>query len=268
MRLALAAIAAVALCGAAAAQEAAKSPAKPAGPFARAAADVRGKTQGAASPQGESWDAIKKLPDWGGIWQGSISGPRTAQEPPSLTPEYAAKLAAFKESKTRGENTQNEHANCMPFAFPSSMSIYPVEFLFTPGKVTVAIETDSQMRRIFTDGRKLPDDPDLSFQGYSVGHWEGDTLVVKTNGLVPSPMMQIMEGVDHSDKLSIDERIRLVGPDSLEVVWTYNDPVVLTKPWTQRRVFQRHRDWDLQEYNCSQNNHDAADEKGRPSMHF
>ena len=264
--LALCMAACAALAGPALAQDA--SAAKAPGPFARAATDVRGKPDGWPSPQGESWDAIKQLPDWGGIWQGSISGPRVASEPPSLTPEYAARLAAFRESKTRGENLQSEHANCMPFAFPSSMQIYPIEFLFTPGKVTVAIETDSQMRRIFTDGRKLPDDPDLSFQGYSVGHWEGDTLVVKTNGLVPSPMMQIMEGVDHSDRLTVDERIRLVGPDTLEIQWTYVDPVVLTKPWVQTRLFQRHRDWDLQEYNCSQNNHDAADEKGRPSMHF
>ena len=239
------------------------------GPFPRAASDVRGKAAGASGPQGESWESIKQLPDWGGVWQGSIGGGRRQRpDPPDLTPEYAAKLAAYNDAKKRGENLQTAHANCMPFAFPSSMGIYPFEFLFTPGKVTVAIETDSQMRRIFTDGRKLPDDPDASFQGYSVGHWEGDTLVVKTRGLVPSPQMEIMEGVGHSDKLVIDESIRLVGPDSLEIKWTYNDPIVLAKPWTQTRVFQRHRDWDIQEYNCSQNNHDSADDKGRPSMHF
>jgi hypothetical protein len=239
------------------------------GPFARAASDVRGKTGGASGPQGESLDSIKQLPDWGGLWQGKMGGARgSAPEPPQFTPPYAARLKAFNDAKTRGENVQSAHANCMPFAFPSSMGIYPFEFLMTPGKVTVAIETDSQMRRIFTDGRKLPDDPDLSFQGYSVGHWEGDTLVVKTRGLVPSPQMEIMEGVGHSDKLVIDETIRLVGPDALEIKWTYDDPVVLAKPWTQTRVFYRHRDWDLEEYNCAQNNHDAADDKGRPSMHF
>ena len=238
------------------------------GTIPRAAADVRGKDPKWPGPQGESWDSIKQLPDWGGIWQGSIAGPRVQSEPPALTPKYADALAAYKAAQKSGENTQTEHANCMPFAFPSSMGIYPMEFLFTPGKVTVAIETDSQMRRIFTDGRPLPDDPDLSFQGYSVGHWEGDTLVVRTRGLVPPPQMTIMEGVGHSDKLVIDETLRLTGPDTLEAKWTYTDPEVLTKPWVQTRIYQRHRDWDLQEYNCTQNNHDAADDKGRPSMHF
>ncbi len=259
MKLAMAAAAAVAMwAGWAAAQ-----PAAPVMP--RAASDVRAKSPDYPSPQGESLDAIKQLPDWGGIWQGSMASFRPPA-PPELTPEAAARLKAFNASKANGENLQDGHANCMPFAYPSSMGIYPIEFLFTPGKVTMAIETDSQMRRIFTDGRKLPADPDETFQGYSVGHWEGDTLVDDTVGLVPAPQMEIMQGVGHSDKLKIHERIHLVGPDSLELSWTYEDPAVLAKPWTVTRVYQRHRDWDLEEYNCSQNNHDAADDKGRPSM--
>ena len=59
---------------------------------------------------------------------------------------------------------------------------YPMEFLFTPGKVTIMIEAYSQWRQIFTDGRKHPEDPDLTFNGHSIGHWEGDTLVVDTVG--------------------------------------------------------------------------------------
>ena len=259
MKLCMAAAAAcLAWSGLAAAQA-------PAQDLPRAASDVRSKSAQWPSPQGESWDAIKQLPDWSGVWQGSISSFKPPP-PPQLTPAYAARMAAYNAAKARGENLQTAHANCMPFAFPSSMGIYPVEFLFTPGKVTVAIETDSQMRRIFTDGRKLPADPDLAFQGYSVGHWEGDTLVDDTTGLVPAPQMEIMDGLGHSDRLRIHERIHLVGPDSLEVSWTYDDPEVLAQPWTVTRVYQRHRDWDLEEYNCSQNNHDAADDKGRPSM--
>src|SRR5581483_11507581 len=123
---------------------------------------------------------IAKLPDWSGVWeldwQGGGGGRNAA--PPKLTPEYAARAEKYREEQKHGEHQQTDTANCVPPGMPQIMTQpYPVEFLFTPGKVTVAIEAYSQMRRIFTDGRKLPEDPDPSFQGYSVGHWEGDTLV-------------------------------------------------------------------------------------------
>ena len=236
----------------------------------RAASDVRGKPK-YPGPQGESWDSIKQLPDFGGVWSIPLpgSGSKLAR-PPAVKPEYTpaaqAKLAAFNASKVNGENSQTDHANCLPFAYPASMGLYPIELLMTPGKVTVAIETDSQMQRIFTDGRPLPDDPDLTFQGTAVGHWEGDTLVSEVVGLEAAPKMEIAAGVGHSDKLKIVQRTHLVQPDVLEIQWTYIDPEVLVKPWVVTRWYERHRDWDLQEYNCAQNNHDAADEKGRPSM--
>jgi hypothetical protein len=241
----------------------------PAGKIPRAASDVRGKYN-YPGPQGESWDAIKQLPDFGGVWSAPLPGTGGVRSPPAgqptLTPAYKAKLDAFNASKAKGENTQTENANCLPFAFPRSMQIYPIELLMTPGKVTVAIETDSQMQRIFTDGRPINEDPDLTFQGYATGHWEGDTLVSEVHGLVAAPQMEIVPGAGHSDKLRIIQRIRLAQPDVLEIQWTYIDEEALAKPWVVTRLYERHRDWDIQEYNCSQNNRDAADDKGRPSM--
>ena len=257
----------------AAAKPAAAKPAKAAaapGKFARAASDVRKKPK-YPGPQGESWDSIKLLPDFGGVWSIPLPGSgsklgRPPNEKPEYTPAAQAKLDAFNKSKANGDNTQTDHANCLPFAYPSSMGLYPIELLMTPGKVTVAIETDSQMQRIFTDGRPVPDDPDLTFQGTAVGHWEGDTLVSEVVGLEDAPKMEINPGVGHGPKLKIVQRTRLIQPDVLEIQWTYLDPDTLAKPWVVTRWFERHRDWDLQEYNCAQNNHDAADDKGRPSM--
>ncbi|MEO6340292.1 MAG: hypothetical protein ABIO39_09660 [Caulobacteraceae bacterium] len=239
--------------------------------FARAASDVRGKPK-YPGPQGESWDSIKLLPDFGGVWSIALPGSKSklGRPPPGPKPEYTpaaqAKLYAFNKSKVNGENSQTDHANCLPFAYPGSMGLYPIELLMTPGKVTVAIETDSQMQRIFTDGRPVPDDPDLTFQGTAVGHWEGDTLVSEVVGLEDAPKMEINPGVGHGPKLKIVQRAHLIQPDVLEIQWTYIDPDTLVKPWVTTRWYERHRDWDLQEYNCAQNNHDAADEKGRPSM--
>ena len=75
-----------------------------------------------------------------------------------------------------------------------------MEFLFTPGRVTILIETYSLVRRIYTDGSAMPAEPDASYQGTSVGNWEGDTLVVETTGILPetSPLSGIN---GHSDKM-------------------------------------------------------------------
>ncbi len=62
------------------------------------------------------------------------------------------------------------------------MSLIPIEFSYTPGMVTVIAEAYMQVRHIYTDGRAHPDDPDLTYNGNSIGHWEGDTLVVDSVG--------------------------------------------------------------------------------------
>ncbi|HXZ67971.1 MAG TPA: hypothetical protein VEH07_05230 [Alphaproteobacteria bacterium] len=231
--------------------------------------------------QGESWDAIKRLPDWDGVWSPTMfatrkqGGPPPAPPaPPQFTPAYAAKFAAYqkqqddrkKKGAKYGAGFVSEVANCAPYGLPESMHLpYPIEFLFTPGRVTVAIEVDSIVRRIYTDGRKLPDDPDPMYQGSSVGHWEGDTLVVDTVGINPDtdPIMGVK---GHGPDLRVNERIHLVAPDTLEITTTLADPVMLTAPYTTTSTYERHRDWTIMEYLCAQNNHDGVDAKGNPTF--
>jgi len=230
------------------------------------AAAPAGGTADAAALPGGSWESISKLPDWGGVWEPDWSFLFNAKPAePQLAPAAAAKHAAFMAAQKKGENVQHQSANCAPPGLPVSMrQPYPIEFLFTPGKVTVAIEAYSQMRRIFTDGRKLPDDPDDRFQGNSVGHWEGDTLVVDSVGF--DPQVHYVDGVDHGGQMRIQERIGLVNPDRMRIVTTITDPGVLTAPYVMTAEYKRHRDWDIQEYICQQNNRDAADAQGRPSL--
>lgn len=218
-----------------------------------------------SSPQGRTWASIAKLPDWSGVWDYDYSGGGLARPaPPNLTPEYTAKYAAYRERQKKGLEEQTSTANCVPPGMPMIMAQpYPIEFLFTPGKVTVAIEAYSQMRRIYTDGRKHPDDPDPSFGGNSIGHWEGDTLVVDSIAFIPTSL--IAPGVGHSDQMHIIERIHRLG-DVLEIQQTIEDPKVLTQPYTTVHRYKRHTDWDLQEYICSQNNRDSADEEGRAGL--
>ena len=213
-----------------------------------------------------AYAALAKLPDWEeGVWQidwSALFGAGGRPEPPALTPDAQAKLDAFNGAKKDGENVQNQNANCVPPGTPQIMQMpYPLEFVFSPGRVTIAIETDSQVRRVFTDGRKHMDDPDLTFNGDSIGHWEGNDLVVDTIGL--EPHTEIAMGVGHSDQIHIVERFHQVGPDRLDIATTITDPKILTKPWTVTRPYLRHRDWQIQEYVCEQNNHDSADQEGR-----
>jgi hypothetical protein len=141
-----------------------------------------------------------------------------------------------------------------------------MEFLLTPGLVTIVIEAYSQVRHIYTDGRPLPEDPDLKFHGTSVGHWEGDTLVVGTVGF--SPLTTIARNVPHGDHMTIHERFRLADPDTMSIETTVTDPDVLTEPYTTTRTLRRHRSWTIAEYICEENNRNFVDEKGKAGVNL
>jgi len=222
---------------------------------------------GTPAPKPDTWANIGKLPDWSGVWELTRSpGGGGPPEQPAFTPAYAAKVKAYKDAQEKGGEQDNATANCLPPGMPQIMNQpYPMEFLFTPGKITVVIEAYSQMRRIFTDGRKHPDDPDLRFNGHSIAHWEGDTLIVDSVGFVAdTPLSQ--GGMQHSDKMRIEERMRMSAPDRLEIRTTVYDPEALTKPWTSTKTLARHRDWDIAEYVCEQNNRNSVNDEGKAGI--
>jgi len=222
------------------------------------------RAQGAARSGG--WAALDELPDWGGLWEATFAqGVRNEQ--PSLTSEYEARLEAYRAAQQRGDIQDTPAANCVPNGMPGIMTQpYPIEILFSPDKVTILIEAYSQWRQIFTDGRRHPEDPDLTFNGHSIGHWEDDTLVVDSVGFTTDTALGGSFGIRHSEKMHIVERMRLVGPDTLEIVTTIDDPEALTKPWTTTRVYGRHRDWTLAEYICQQNNRNFTTEEGKAGI--
>jgi hypothetical protein len=215
--------------------------------------------------------ALGKLPDWSGLWEPLLftTGAKAAPPPPpKLTPAYAKQYAAFQQKNrtTPGLNFVTNVANCVPAGLPGSMlQPYPIEFLFTPGRVTINIETYSVVRRVYTDGRDLPTDPDPSYQGTSVGNWDGDTLVIRTTGILPetSPIMGI---IGHSAQMRVTERVHLSPEDLLQITTTVDDPSVFTEPYTFTTRYRRHRDWTMMEYVCAQNNHDSVDEHGNPGF--
>jgi hypothetical protein len=238
------------------------------------------------APTPADWAALGKLPDFTGVWEIPLGGGaarggagrgapgapgapgragrgRGGAPAPALTPEYAAKAA--EQARVAAKAEDNPSANCLPPGMPGIMSQpYPIELLMTPGQVTIVVEAYTQVRHIYTDGRPMPEDPDPSFDGTSIGHWEGDTLVVETMGFEPVP-----RGINfpYSEKMKIVERFKLSDADTLNVETTILDPLALTQPYAMgNRVFKRHRSWTIAEYVCEENNRNFVDDSGKAGI--
>jgi hypothetical protein len=219
-----------------------------------------------AHPKGH-FAALDALPDWGGVWV-LTRPPQGAPPPekPALKGQYLQDYQAWQhEVESKGGEIAHEGSYCTPPGMPGIMGIgqYPMEFLFTPGRVTTHHEAWMQWRNIYTDGRGHPDDLEASFEGDSIGHWEGGTLVVDTVGIKDSVALAM--GMKHSDKLRITERIHLAkgDPDSLVDEMTVEDPAALVKPWVHTLTYKRSREWQLLEFECAENDRNPVDKSGK-----
>jgi len=210
-------------------------------------------------PKATKYADLAKLPDLTGIWYpdwASLFGARGAQ--PQLTPAAKAKLDAYNARYKESGPPLYAQAHCLPPGMPGIMSQpYPIDISYQPGRVSLYTEAYEQTRWIYTDGRKLPDDPDPFFNGTSVGHWEGGVLIVETVGF--SPETFIAPGLEHSDKMKIVERIYLVNPQLLIDELTITDPEVLVAPYVMRIPFKPDT-VDLREYVCAENNRLTSDD--------
>jgi hypothetical protein len=173
--------------------------------------------------------------------------------------ERAAGEVAKLEAQEKAGHPKGLFVNCLPEGMPAWMLIThnALEFLFTPGRVTILGESDgNRIRRIYTDGRGHPEDADPSFHGHSIGHWEGDTLVVDTVAVVPQTYFAVSEavGLPNDGDLHVVERFHLVEPDVLADDLEIEAPHLLTKPWTTRRRYfrQRAQKYDIVEGVCQQ----------------
>ena len=133
-----------------------------------------------------------------------------------------------------------------------------MEVIATPTQINMTQEAYSQTRRIYLDRQQMAlDDAEPQFYGHSVGHWEGNVLVVNTIGVKDRVRMR---GVPHSPAMRVDERMSSTGPDTFEDRITVTDPDYLTEPWTFTYHYKRKPGYDLGEYVC-ENNQEYADPK-------
>jgi hypothetical protein len=217
--------------------------------FARAAAG--------SEPQGMTWREISRLPDfYTGVWDPVMGG-----APPPATGGASAKaspeITGPDRSGAPGSTTEVAQRRCEPHNVEDSYgSPFPIEFLFTPARVTINIEYEHVVRRVYI-GARHAEDPDPTFMGDSIGHWDHGTLVIDTIAIksIADP-----EG-EHSPHVS--ERIRLSAPDLLDIDMT------VTRGGQSKlvhRQFRRQRAWTIHEYYCEENPRDTLDANGNPAV--
>lgn len=166
--------------------------------------------------------------------------------------------AALRSQRVARENQDNPDAHCLPIGL---MQLHthpePRKIIQTPAVLLILYEANAGLRQIFLDGRPLPHrDPDPWWYGYSIGHWEQDTLVVETTGFRDDVWLDV-EGSPLTSSGQMIERFRRVNYGNMEIEVTVNDPKAYTKPWTVKVHHRIMLDTELIEFVCLENEKDA-----------
>ena len=176
-------------------------------------------------------------------------GLKPEEEP--LRPEAAEILKKRREGPLGPPNSR-----CLPGSIPHALFVFTFKMMQTPQEIVMLPEAD-RPRQIYTDGRNLPKDPLPSWMGYSVGKWDGDTLVVETNGLNEQAWL---DGFGHprSESMRITERYRRRDFGHMDLEITFDDPQYYTRPFSIKAGLLLVPDSDLLEYVCGENRKDRV----------
>jgi hypothetical protein len=174
-----------------------------------------------------------------------------------LKPEYQKVQDEHVHASEQGNPVQDLSVKCFPMGLPRiTENPLPLEIVQTPSQLTLLYVVSHNVRRIYLN-RPHPQNPGYTFLGHSVGHWEGDTLVVDTVGLYGGSFMD-MTGTPHSNQIHVVERYRkLEGGAKLQLAVTVEDPVALEHPFSYTRTYHWRPDVRREEFICEENNRDA-----------
>ncbi len=204
-----------------------------------------------------------------GVWliQGEHSTLKTVDgRLPPLNKAAAARYAAAIKARKAGNPAFDTIQTCKPHGFPRILfAAYPIQILQEPKQVTFIHEVHHMPRMVYLD-LTLPslEDMDSNWMGQSAGAWDGDTLVVQSQGFSDVTTLDAA-GLPHSSEMRVSERIRKVDADTLEDVVTINDPKTYTKAWSTRATYKRQPGLRLKEYVCTDANPEAAALSGAAS---
>lgn len=191
--------------------------------------------------------AAASTPDISGVWL--IDHYQANLFPKKDAPFTPWGEAQFKLSDT---NVNDPNLSCLPHGLPRLMFVpIPFEIFQVPGRVLTFHEAGNQVRQIYLD-RGHPKDLDPTYNGDSVGKWEGDTLVVDSIGFNDITWLDSV-GLRHSEALHVVERIRRVDHDTLRDDFTVEDPKAFTRPWTASQIYKLKPGWSIREYTCDNN---------------
>jgi hypothetical protein len=200
-------------------------------------------------------------PDLNGVWlpedQRFFMNLTTGLKPEDIPLQPWAR--ALQKQREDNVHMDDPLARCLPHGVPriNTNGMYPFKIVQTPALIVILYEQLSQFRQVFLDGRRPIADPNPSWLGYSVGRWDGDSLLIETTGFNDKTWLDTEKGHPATEALKVTERFRRTNYGTLEVSSTIDDPKAYTRPWNT--TVQRSRlqlDTDLLEFICNENEKD------------
>ena len=196
--------------------------------------------------------------DLSGVWAKGFRTLALSDTPPSFTPLgqklFDANKPSYGPRAIPPALGNDPTGNCDPLGLVRNLlmevSIYQMEMVPAKNRMFQFFEWAHSYRTIWTDGRALPKDPEASFNGTSVGKWDGDTFVVDSVGFDDRTWLDHF-GVPHSDEMRLQERYRRLDRDNMELTVTLTDPKIFTKPWeSEKKNFRLVQNREIPELFC------------------
>jgi hypothetical protein len=193
-------------------------------------------------------------PDLSGVWE-HLNSREAAYYLKGIDIPWQPWAEALFKERTANNQKDNPESRCLPRGVPKADAFDIHKVVQTPGLILILYEYQTTFRQIFTDGRGLPQDRNPTWMGYSVGKWEGDTLVVESNGFNGKAWLS-GQGNPTTDALHVTERMRRRDFGHMDIQITIDDPKAYTKPWTAELHPELIPDTDLLEFVCNENERD------------
>jgi hypothetical protein len=211
-----------------------------------------GRTEGQSALGGQLPRLPDGKPNLSGVWRSASEAYRKNLAADGIAVLFQPSGAALFKERQSGTGARNPVEQCLPRGVPGAMLVrdYPWQIVQTPRAVLILFDESLHYRQIFTDGRGFPEDPAPTWFGYSIGKWDGDTLVAETTGFNQETWLDEV-GHPHSEAMHVTERFQRRNVGTMDVDITIDDPRTYTKPWTATVHFELLPATELAEHVCA-----------------